>query len=391
MHDAARALALTERQYLRLIEIPIAMPVIMAGIRIASVWVIGTATLATPIGQTSLGNYIFAGLQTQNWVFVIFGCVAAAALALVVDGLLALIERGVALRSRMRVLGGIAGIVFVVLAALAPSYGLSRGAYVVGTKSFTEQYVLGALIQQRMAAKGLTTERRDGLGSAVLFKALTAGDVDLYVDYSGTIWANYMKRTDIKPRAVVLKEVGDLAQQDLRHPHARQPRFRECLCAGHAAQESRTTRHQVDRRSRRLRAAHDHRRRLRVLRPAGMEGDPRRLRAELQGQALDAGDLHVQGRRQWRPRCRLGVFRRWPDRQIRSGGAADPKQSIPPYDAILLIGAKHAHDAKLIAALKPLIGAIPVKTMQAANLRGSSNGVSPEEVAKWLWGKVGTK
>ena len=76
------------------------MPVIMAGIRTSAVWVIGTATLSTPIGQTSLGNYIFAGLQTQNWVFVLFGCVAAAALALVVDQLLALMERGVATHSR---------------------------------------------------------------------------------------------------------------------------------------------------------------------------------------------------------------------------------------------------------------------------------------------------
>ena len=72
------------------------MPVIMAGIRTSAVWVIGTATLSTPIGQTSLGNYIFAGLQTQNWVFVLFGCVAAAVLALVVDQLLALMEHGVA-------------------------------------------------------------------------------------------------------------------------------------------------------------------------------------------------------------------------------------------------------------------------------------------------------
>ncbi len=69
-------------------------PVIMAGIRTAAVWVIGTATLSTPIGQTSLGNYIFAGLQTQNWVFVLFGCAAAAALALIVDQMLALIETG---------------------------------------------------------------------------------------------------------------------------------------------------------------------------------------------------------------------------------------------------------------------------------------------------------
>ena len=55
-------------------------------IRTAAVWVIGTATLSTPIGQTSLGNYIFAGLQTQNWVFVLFGCFAAAVLALRRDG-----------------------------------------------------------------------------------------------------------------------------------------------------------------------------------------------------------------------------------------------------------------------------------------------------------------
>ncbi len=58
-----------------------ALPVIMAGIRTASVWVIGAATLSTPIGQTSLGNYIFSGLQTQNCVSVLFGCAAAALLA----------------------------------------------------------------------------------------------------------------------------------------------------------------------------------------------------------------------------------------------------------------------------------------------------------------------
>ena len=99
--------ALRPRQALRDVELPLAMPVIMAGIRTSAVWVIGTATLSTPIGQTSLGNYIFAGLQTQNWVFVLFGCVAAAALALVVDQLLALMERGVAVaQPRARRAGG---------------------------------------------------------------------------------------------------------------------------------------------------------------------------------------------------------------------------------------------------------------------------------------------
>ena len=70
---------------------------------------------------------------------------------------------------------------------------------------------------------------------------------------------------------------------------------------------------------------------------------------------------------------------------------ADPKQAIPPYDAIVLIGPGHATDGKLAAALKPLIGAIPAATMQEANLRASSTGASPGEVAKWLWGKIGGK
>src|SRR4029079_4849659 len=96
LHAEGTALALTPRQTLWHIYLPIAMPVIMAGVRVAAVWVIGTATLSTPIGQASLGNYIFAGLQTQNWVFVLFGCIAAALLTLIVDQLLALMERGVA-------------------------------------------------------------------------------------------------------------------------------------------------------------------------------------------------------------------------------------------------------------------------------------------------------
>ena len=100
IQEAALGVGMTRRQALFMVDLPLALPVIMAGIRTAAVWVIGTATLSTPIGQTSLGNYIFTGLQTQNWVFVLFGCVAAAVLALAVDQLLALIENGLRTRSR---------------------------------------------------------------------------------------------------------------------------------------------------------------------------------------------------------------------------------------------------------------------------------------------------
>src|SRR5258705_183812 len=80
----------------------LAAPVIAAGIRTASVWTVGTATLATPIGQPCLGNYIFAGLQTRNWPMLLIGVACAAALALVLDAILAAAERAVSRRPRGR-------------------------------------------------------------------------------------------------------------------------------------------------------------------------------------------------------------------------------------------------------------------------------------------------
>src|SRR6185312_4800917 len=174
----------------------------------------GTATLSTPIGQASLGNYIFAGLQTQNWVFVLFGCVAAAALALIVDQLLGLMERGIATHRRPAVWAGAAGLVLLVLASLAPGFGRAQSTYVIGAKPFAEQYVLAAMIEQRLGAAGLSASRRAGLGSAVLFDALAAGEVDAYVDYSGTIWANQMKRDDAKPRKEVMEAVGEWLKRE---------------------------------------------------------------------------------------------------------------------------------------------------------------------------------
>src|ERR1044072_5689098 len=167
--EAAQGVGMTPRQSLVMVELPLALPVMMAGIRTAAVWVIGTATLSTPIGQTSLGNYIFAGLQTQNWVFVLFGCLAAAVLALAVDQLLALIENGLRPRSRVRAIFGGAGIAALVVATLVPAVMRGQSNYIVGAKTFTEQYVLAALMAQRLKAASLPASTREGLGSNVIF------------------------------------------------------------------------------------------------------------------------------------------------------------------------------------------------------------------------------
>ncbi len=112
---------MTSSQILFKVEIPLAMPVIIAGIRTATVWVVGTATLSTPVGATSLGNYIFSGLQTQNPTAVIVGCVAAAGLAIILDQLIRLIEIATTRRSRK----------LVIIAALLLLMVLGGGLYPV--------------------------------------------------------------------------------------------------------------------------------------------------------------------------------------------------------------------------------------------------------------------
>ncbi|HWB47116.1 MAG TPA: ABC transporter permease/substrate-binding protein [Hyphomicrobiaceae bacterium] len=382
VRTAAAGVGMTPAQSLRMVELPLALPVIMAGIRTASVWVIGTATLSTPIGQTSLGNYIFAGLQTQNWVFVLFGCVAAAVLALAVDQLLGLIERGFAIRSHNRVVAGVLGLALIVAGALGPVLAQGSRGYVIGAKPFAEQYILAGLIRDRLRAASLSARERDGLGSAVIFEALEQGDVDVYVDYTGTIWANRMHRTDTHPRAETLHDVGAWLKT------------RNILMLGGLGFENAYALAMNSARARQL-GIHT----LSDLAPHA-------------GELSIAGDFEFFSRPEWKAiRDAYGLaFRR--QRQMQAefmypaaasgevdviaaytsdGRIAkyslqvldDPKHAVPPYDAILLVSPKRANDAKLQDALRPLIGAISVQSMREANRR-TAEGVTPAEAAAWL-------
>ncbi len=326
--EAAKGVGMTARQSLLMVELPLALPVMMAGIRTAAVWVIGTATLSTPIGQTSLGNYIFAGLQTQNWVFVLFGCFASALLALAVDQLLGLIESGLRQRSRLRAGLGAAGIAALVAATLVPTMGRSSQGYVVGAKTFAEQYVLSALMTDRLQAAGLSASARSGLGSSVIFEALKAGDIDLYVDYSGTLWANQLHRTDIKPRAELLAELKPaLARENITL--LGEARLRERLCAGDAAEEGRSAWRPHRRRSRRTCPDDVDCRRLRILLAPRMGGAAKGLWAFVPRPAPDAAGLHVCGGGQRRGRRHRRLHQRRPDREIRPRRARRPQARDP--------------------------------------------------------------
>ncbi len=217
-HGRARRRYVREGQVLTsMVELLLAAPIIMAGIRTATVWVIGTATLSTPVGQTSLGNYIFTGLQTQNWVFVL-GCAAAAALALVVDRLLAC-WRKTALRQLAlaadRVGGGTACRAWSQRAAVARRRVEARG--------HRHQELRGAIHPGRAGMStcwrkpGSRPSIATGWADHVVFHALEANDVDAYVDYSGTLWTTQMKRSDMPPRKVVLDQLSAwLAKRGVR-------------------------------------------------------------------------------------------------------------------------------------------------------------------------------
>ena len=91
--EAARGMGMRDRQILFRVTIPQALPVLMAGIRTATVLCVGVATLAALIGAGGLGTFIFRGISMLNTPMVLAGAIPAGVLALALDGVLALVER----------------------------------------------------------------------------------------------------------------------------------------------------------------------------------------------------------------------------------------------------------------------------------------------------------
>jgi osmoprotectant transport system permease protein len=93
VREAARGMGMTDGELLRLVELPLSAGVILAGIRVATVVGVGTATIAAAIGAGGLGVYIFRGVAVVDNTLILAGAVPAALLALGADGLLGMLER----------------------------------------------------------------------------------------------------------------------------------------------------------------------------------------------------------------------------------------------------------------------------------------------------------
>lgn len=188
--EAGIAMGMTNRQLLWLVELPLALPSIISGIRVATVVGVATATIAAAIGAGGLGEYIFRGLSMADATTILAGAIPAAALALVADAALGWIGRRLAaarVTSAVAIKG--AGIAVVILAVVSgAAYArASTDAVVVGSKNFTEQVILGELVAQSLEAEGLRVDRRLNLGGTFICdRALRSGELDVYVEYTGT-------------------------------------------------------------------------------------------------------------------------------------------------------------------------------------------------------------
>jgi osmoprotectant transport system permease protein len=186
--EAGVAMGMTPRQLLLLVELPLAMPSVLAGLRVATVIGVGTATIAAAIGAGGLGEYIFRGLSMVDTTTILAGAVPAAALALAADGGLAWLERRMRRRTSLRgtAVAGVAAFLLLALLAWTVTARASRSV-VVGSKNFTEQVVLGELLAQAIEAEGVGVTRRLNLGGTFICdRALRSGSIDAYVEYTGT-------------------------------------------------------------------------------------------------------------------------------------------------------------------------------------------------------------
>jgi osmoprotectant transport system permease protein len=225
--QAARGLGMTEAQELYLVRIPIASPMIMAGIRTAAVVGVGIATLAAFIGAGGLGEFINRGLALSDTRLILLGAIPALFLAILVDSALGAAEWGIKPFARDSTVGHFdlkrglrqasVALPFLLLAASLILYGAlhwgSKGneRIRVGSKHFSEQLILGELISQVIERScHLKVDRRFNLGGTMICHgALVNNEIDIYPEYTGTSLAAILKKRSLPDRTAVLRTVSD--------------------------------------------------------------------------------------------------------------------------------------------------------------------------------------
>jgi osmoprotectant transport system permease protein len=222
VREAAVAMGMTDGQVLRQVELPLAMGVIVTGIRVATVIAVGVTTIAAAVGAGGLGVYIFRGLRQYDNNLLLAGALSAALLALIADFSLGLVERRFTRtgeRKAPRSLVVALAAVLVVVAGVAiwqvsGTTDTTDNKITIGSKDFTESALLAEIVAQMLEARGVSVERRFELGGNLPHEALVAGTIDLYPEYTGTSYTAILHHAPISdPRAVYDRVKKDYAEQ----------------------------------------------------------------------------------------------------------------------------------------------------------------------------------
>ena len=211
--EAARGVGMTKGQRLRLVELPLALPIIIAGIRTAAVVSVGIATLCAFIGAGGLGDFIYRGLALRNEDLILLGAIPAAILALVVDGTIAASEWSIGLRlkpnerswrARLKPVATFLPLLIILLGLLTNLWnplaeGTDRPIIRIASKDFSEQYIVGEMFAQLLEDRlNLTVERKFNMGgSLICHEALVNGAVSMYPEYTGTALTTVLKEKSV--------------------------------------------------------------------------------------------------------------------------------------------------------------------------------------------------
>ncbi|MGL5623938.1 glycine betaine ABC transporter substrate-binding protein [Cetobacterium sp.] len=205
--QAAIGMGMTNFQVLLKVKLPIALSVIMGGIRIATVSMIGTTTIAALIGAGGLGELIFRGIATSNNNLVLCGAIPTAILAFIANYFLGVIEKALDplvnknLKIKNRKKMAFASILFFSFGFFQLQKHISKNRYVtvkIGHKTFTEQRILGnmiaIMIEEKTPYKTILNELG---GSNINFEAIKNGDIDIYPEYTGTSFLSLLGQKEV--------------------------------------------------------------------------------------------------------------------------------------------------------------------------------------------------
>jgi osmoprotectant transport system permease protein len=189
IRDAARGMGMTPAQILWKVELPLALPVLLVGVRTGAVYAIGIVTICAMVGAGGLGDYIVTGLSRGDDGLILLGVIPILIITLLLFwglGAIAWFSRksgklGLAL-------GGSLIVVLAGYAAAEPWLRARRADVVLGSKDFTEGRILTEIIRLLLQAHtDLRIEVVPNLGSKLAYKGLLAGEIDIYPEYTGNL------------------------------------------------------------------------------------------------------------------------------------------------------------------------------------------------------------